>query len=125
MILNLTQHPATPEQLATGLRDLPPADAALLHAYLTFDSPPSRHETQRRAALIADLALGACPTDEFVAQALIGGAPWLMSSLELALYTRGFSPVYSFSVRSSTVQAQPDGSVQKVSVFKHVAYVEA
>lgn len=136
VILNLTQHPATPEQLATGLQDLPPALRADLKTYLTFNSAPTRHEIQRRAALIADLAVlavlwqpaplapGVWPLDQpNPFNAMIGGALWLMSALELALVARGIQPLYSFSVRSSTEQVMPDGTIQKSS-FKHVTFVE-
>jgi len=35
---------------------------------------------------------------------------------------RGIIPVYAESVRDSTEEIQPDGSVKKVSVFRHKAF---
>jgi hypothetical protein len=55
---------------------------------------------------------------------MIGGAPYLMGALEKALRECGFTPVYAFSKRESIDQPQPDGSVRKVAVFRHLGFVE-
>ena len=47
-----------------------------------------------------------------------------LPELEAALRQQGFTPLYAFSVRESADQTQPDGSVRKVAVFRHVGFVE-
>ena len=54
---------------------------------------------------------------------MIGGAPWLMSSIENALRDHRITPIYAFSVRESAEQVQPDGSVRKVNIFRHAGFV--
>jgi hypothetical protein len=135
-IINLTQHLATPEQVAAGVFDLPPNLRGDLAALLTFDAIPSVEEIRSRAydiatmaALIADRAEEVDGADNdrggFALQAMIGGAPYLMASLESALRDQGIEPVYAFSVRESVEKTLPDGSVQKTNVFRHVGFVKA
>ena len=50
--------------------------------------------------------------------AMIGGAPFLMSSLVTALRQQGLAPLYAFSKRVS--QDGPDG--KKFSLFKHAGW---
>lgn len=130
MIVNLTQHPASPEQIAAGVVDLPGAQRALLGQSLTVDALPTQQEIADRCANIGALAVhnglsGDEGDDPHPAQAMIGGAPWMMRALEDALLDAGVQPVYAFSVRESVEQTQPDGSVRKVAVFRHVGFVEA
>lgn len=124
MIINLTQHPATPEQVATGVVDLPGMERAELCAMMTFDALPTREEIEDRAEAIALLANSVAPEEDGQA-AMIGGALYLMSALEAALRAQRIEPVYAFSVRESVEQAQPDGSVRKVNVFRHAGFVAA
>lgn len=124
MILNLTQHPATLEQIAAGVVDLPADQRAAICALLTFDSLPTRTEIEDAAEAIALMADDHLP-ESGDHQAMIGGAPWLMSSLEAALREQRIKPVYAFSVRESVEQAQADGSVRKVNVFRHAGFVAA
>lgn len=133
MILNLTQHLASADQLKAGVADLPDADRAHLVRLLTVDTLPSRAEIDERCADIATLASLHEPV---CLQAMIGsaqvsgnaqvdgGAPWMMSALEAALMDVGIEPVYAFSVRKSVDQHQPDGSVRKVAMFRHAGFVE-
>lgn len=128
MIVNLTQHSATAEQIAAGVVDLPAPEREALAALLTFDALPTRKEIEDRAADISELAayngLGGDDTDSpFVGAAMIGGAPYLMSALERALLAVSITPMYAFSVRESVEQSQPDGSVRKVNVFRHAGFV--
>lgn len=128
-ILNLTQHAATPEQVAQGVVDLSPEGRKLLGEWLTFSTRPGVDEIHRRADLIANMADGdsmAVPETAGVSYyyAMIGGAPFLMSALENALIERGITPLYAFSVRESTEQTQPDGTVRKVNTFKHAGWVQ-
>lgn len=129
MILNLTQHPATKEQLNAGVIDLPENQRQQLSEMLTFDSMPSSGEVQQRAANIVYYAqewmvqLGiVCIAGPAV---MIGGAPYLMCPLERFLTEAGFIPVYAYSERASTEQMQPDGSVRKVNTFRHAGFVPA
>ena len=129
MILNLTQHEPTPEQLAAGVMNLPAAARQELHRLLTFESIPSPNEIIEAARAIAALAYS-----EFVAQGMepdgwhdslcmIGGAPYLMSALEGALDDQFMKPLYAFSRREVVEQHLPDGSVKKSATFKHVGFV--
>ena len=120
-ILNLTQHAATPEQIAQGVGDLNPHHGEIqqLKSLLTFESLPTAEEVYERAYAIAALA-----QSYFVDTAMIGGAPYLMGALERALNKVGIKPVYAFSERVSEEQVQEDGSVHKVNVFKHIGFIE-
>ena len=129
MILNLTQHPASPEQIAAGVVDLPTHERALLVHALTVDALPTRQEIADRCANIAALAVnnglaGDEGDDPHPAKAMIGGAPWMMRALEDALADVGVRPVYAFSVRESSEQVQPDGTVRKTASFRHAGWIE-
>lgn len=123
MIINLTQHPATADQIAVGVVDLPADQRARLCALLTFDALPKREEIEDAAEQIALLADAILP-EEGDHAAMIGGAPWLMAPLERALLEQRIRPVYAFSVRESVEQTLPDGSVMKVNVFRHAGFVQ-
>lgn len=121
MILNLTQHAATPEQIAAGVVDLTGEDLLELKRALTFDTLPHVLTLYLRAQAVAEIAVknGAVGCGKV----MIGGAPFFMSALEVAMLERAVSPVYAFSVRDSADQPQPDGSVRKVAVFKHGGFI--
>lgn len=119
MIINLTQHPASAEQLAAGVIDLPGEARSALIALLTFETLPPAAEIASRARVIARLA----SQDYRCDGAMIGGAPFLMAPLEVALKMRGITPLYAFSVRESVEAVQPDGSVRKTAVFRHLGFV--
>lgn len=123
-ILNLTQHKSTPEQVAQGVKDLSDGDREVLSGILTFDEIPSKADIRERARKIATMASWSVISDGEVA-AMIGGAPYLMGPLEEELRKQGITPVYAFSKRESEDQIQPDGTVRKVTVFRHVGFVEA
>lgn len=78
-------------------------------------------EIEQRATALADVAANAKGDPDV---AMIGGAPFLMASLERALAAVQMRAVYAFSVRVSAEQAQPDGSVRKVQTFRHAGWVE-
>lgn len=123
MIINLTQHHATPDQIAAGVIDLPDEERATLSKALTFDECPTVEDVVQRARAIAELA--ASVAEQIGAgRAMIGGAPYLMSALESSLLDAGIQPVYAFSVRESREERQADGSVRKVNVFRHGGFVE-
>jgi len=127
MILNLTQHPATPDQLEAGVVDLPPLVLSALKEALTFTGPSTREEIRARAEFIAELAcqnqLGGDEGDSpLVEKAMIGGAMWLMAPLCEELQGRGITPVFAFSQRVVVETPQPDGSVVKTAEFRHAGF---
>jgi len=122
MILNLTQHQATADQLSAGVVDFDATNRAKLSALLTFDNLPSAGLIGEIAEAIADLAIyegenedGVIPT-----RAMIGGAPFLMPTLEKALIAVGITPCYAFSKRMVIKEA--DGVKERI-VFKHEGFV--
>lgn len=126
-VLNLTQHLATPEQIAAGVVE-PAIDAKKqLVSLLTFEQLPTAAEIRSRAYDIAAVARSQYVTEPTegvrFTHAMIGGAPYLMGPLEIALRASQITPVYAFSVRESVDEVQPDGSVRKVAVFRHVGFV--
>jgi hypothetical protein len=115
-IINLTQHVATPEQIAQGVVDLPAAERNILQAELTF---ASFHELNscgfsRRALNIKSLVKG-------YRYALIGGAPFFMPYLEyiLSQIYPYVIPLYAFSKR---VVEEINGI--KKSVFIHEGFIK-
>ena len=134
MILNFTQHAATPEQIAQGVVDLPEARRQELCQLLTFEELPAPADVRFRAEMVADLYyeviedLGAdleAPTTEGWPSVMVGGAPFFMGPLESALISMGLEGkvLYAFSRRESVEETQPDGSVVKRNVFRHVGFV--
>jgi len=130
MILNLTQHVSTDEQKAQLVVE-PRMCKAKIQKLLTFEEIPTREEIEARAKELARIAASeasfyAGDTDNkiWITRVMIGGAPYLMGALEKALRECGFTPVYAFSKRESIDQPQPDGSVRKVAVFRHLGFVE-
>jgi len=119
-ILNLTRHPATPEQKAAGVVDFSEEGRRQFSRLLTFDELPSSDEIWQRALLIASSAKRDDPE-----AAMIGGAPFLMAPLEKALRMVGITPLYAFSRREAVEETLPDGSVKKTQVFRHLGFVEA
>jgi len=119
MIINLTQHPASPEQREAGVFDLEGDALCALKRALTFDDLPTAGEILQRAREIVAIA-----RETGAKKAMIGGAPYLMSELELALLYAGITPLYAFSRRESEETVQPDGSVKKQTVFRHIGFVE-
>ncbi len=116
-IVNLTQHAASPEQRAAGVFDLEREKRERLQRSLTFVAPPDASDILTRAEDVAALA-GDAPS------AMIGGATYLMGALEHALRRRGVRVLHSFTQRVVSEEQQPDGSVQRVIVFRHEGFVE-
>ena len=132
VILNLTQHAATPEQLKAGVVDLSERKLSELKVLLTFDSIPSAAELKDRAEKIERLAVSflceITPENELLDDvdlaAMIGGAPFFMATLESHLKERAIRPLYAFSRRDSVEVATPEGVV-KQAVFRHLGFYEA
>lgn len=122
MILNLTQHQATADQLSAGVVDFDATNRAKLSALLTFDNLPTMAEVGEVAEAIADLAIYEGETEGGVTptRAMIGGAPFLMPTLEKALIAVGITPCYAFSKR--VVIKEADGVKERI-VFKHEGFV--
>ena len=118
-IVNLTQHLATPEQKEAGVVDFEKNTAEKVKQLLTFETIPTQTELVDRAnqlVIFAEIS-GADA-------ALIGGAPFFMSTLEKELKREGIKPLYAFSRRESVEKTLPDGSIQKTNIFKHIGFVE-
>ena len=119
MILNLTQHNPTPEQVAAGVEDHPyHMTVEAIRKLLTFEDLPSSSLVTERARELAVLAYEA--SAETV---LIGGAPFLMAPLERELNALGIDVLYAFSRRESLDIELKGGGVRKTSVFRHVGFV--
>lgn len=126
-IVNLTQHKASPEQVAQGVVDLPHEQRTHLVRLLTVESLPSVEDILHRCDDIAELALhnglgsdeGDDPQPE---RAMIGGAPGMMGQLEAALRGVGVQHVYAFTKRVSVEEQEMDGTVRKTAIFKHVGW---
>lgn len=125
MILNLTQHTATPEQLAQGVVDLPAELRAELSRLLTVDDLPSRAEIQDRCEAVAGLIFET-EADNVPAAVMIGGAPWIMGQLVKSLHAAGVVQcLAAFSKRESVERIDTaTGAVTKTAVFRHIGFVE-
>lgn len=115
-ILNLTQHNASPAQVAEGVRE--PSDKGRVQALLTFTDLPTREEIEKRAYALSLIAL-----EEGYPRAMVGGFGALMGPLERALNDLGITPIFAFSERVSEEVTLPDGTVRKVSRFRHLGWV--
>lgn len=135
MILNLTQHDGTPEQVAEGLVE--PSDKEYVQKLLTIEAKDLL-EVPQRARLLARFAKREATNRPFdfhsmkthglnptITGVMIGGFPAMMSLLEKEIRKVGLLPMYSFSERRSVDQPQPDGSVKRVGVFKHTFFFPA
>lgn len=114
-IINLTQHEATPDQIAAGVVEPSSSAKERIKKLLTFDELPSLDELFNRSYKLAEFA-------ETYTYAMIGGAPYLMRNLELALEEAGVTPCYAFSVRRSEEITLPNGAVEKKVVFRHLGF---
>jgi len=124
MILNLTQHTATPEQLAQGVVDLPAELRAELSRLLTVDDLPTQAGIADRCEAIAGL-IHQTDAENAPSSVMIGGAPWMMGPLVAALKNAGVVQcLAAFSKRESVETADPaTGAVRKNAVFRHVGFV--
>lgn len=123
IIINCTQHCASAEQLAAGVVDFPEPARSELIKLLTFEELPTSEIIHDRASQICELVESTF-SDVEPKVLLLGGAPFLMGTLDIYTILRGWKPVYAFSKRESVEELQPDGSIKKISVFKHAGFVE-
>lgn len=125
IILNLTQHQATPDQRDKSVVE--PENKEAIKRHLDFDDAPSAKEISVRARTLAELAtteLDARGVAESHRFAMVGGAPFFMADLELALRERGITPLYAFSKRASHDVMKEDGTVEKKVIFRHQGFIE-
>lgn len=132
MIINLTQHPATPEQKLQGVVDLQGDELALLKEFLTFEEIPTPDEIALRASDVANLVISnnlgsyiESDEDPLFLRAMIGGAPFFMGALEHALRAINITPVYAFSKRVTEEHVDEEGRVVKINIFRHIGFVQA
>jgi len=138
-ILNLTQHDATEDQLAQGVFEPRTEIKEKIKTLLTFETLPTTLMIDDVSSKLATLA-----EDEFIdhlvnlnqlskddydenglpseCEVMIGGAPFLMSSLESDLLARGLQPVYAFSKRV-VKEVKKGKSVKKIEEFTHEGFV--
>lgn len=118
-ILNLTQHLATQQQQAEGVKDMLPQHREQLVKLLTFNELPTHDEIFNRATELVILASKySC---EYV---MLGGAPYLMAPLERAIaIDMGKSSVFAFSKRVSKEITNSVGEVIKTNTFVHEGFV--
>ena len=125
-IVNLTQHQLTSDQLEDirnrgwEVQELRQRGVNYIKEHITFDTLPNKEELERRASELADFVKLITPE---VGLAVIGGAPFFQSHLEKALKDRNITPVHAFSTRNVIEKTMEDGSVEKMSVFKHQGFI--
>jgi len=117
-ILNLTQHPATSDQIEAGV--IEPKDKEKVRELLTFNELPSYEEVMSKAQALADIAV-----EHGVTKAMIGGALFFMTPLAAILRCRGVTPLFSFTKRMVEEKVLEDGTVEKKAVFKHEGWIVA
>lgn len=119
ILINLTQHNLTQEQLkdavevGTDVRDE-------VIKLITFNGLPT-------AGVIKDNAsrLAAICCDMRASHAVIGGAPYFMGPLEQSLRRAGIIPLYAFTERVAVEVTNPEtGEVTKTSKFNFAGWIE-
>ena len=120
MILNLTQHNATADQINAGINDLPVDDfQTALKGLLTFPTQYTRADLEYRALQIHELVRDFCGTSKEVLEGvMIGGMPSFMPVLESVLISKGIKVGYACTERKS-VDKEVDGKIIKTAVFVH------
>ena len=123
-ILNLTQHNATDDQLASGIIDLPADFQTALKSLLTFPTTYTRADLEYRALQIHELIRDMCgehfgaPPKHALDGVMIGGMPSFMPILEATLVVKGLRVGYACTERKS-VDKEVDGKIIKTAVFVH------
>ena len=155
VILNLTQHQASEEQVKAGVVDLPSPYREKLVKLLTFNEIPSCNEIEKRAGAIYDLVIDFCldensPVRDEVREMIISndgefGNKYEINEkafkkLNLAFMIGGAlwlmkplieelegigQPLFAFTKRVVEEIPQPDGNIKKVAIFKHEGFVPA
>lgn len=119
MILNLTQHNATADQINAGINDLPVDFQNTLKGLLTFPTQYTRDDLEYRSLQIHELVRDFCGTSKEVLEGvMIGGMPSFMPVLESVLISKGIKVGYACTERKS-VDKEVDGKIIKTAVFVH------
>lgn len=123
-MLNLTQHALTAEQWRDGAVEPDQEMKAEIQRLITFDRTVMTEagQIEERAKALASLIKGEYP---LVNKAMVGGALYFMPALVKELKAVGIQPYFSYTDRVSTETQNPDGSVTKTLVFKHLGWIEA
>ena len=123
-MLNLTQHIITAEQLRDGAVEPDQEMKAEIQRLITFDRTITDHpeQIQDRAKALVSLIRREYP---LLDKAMVGGALYFMPALVRELKAAGIQPYFSYTDRVSQETHNPDGSVTKTLVFKHLGWVEA
>lgn len=111
MIINLTQHPATSEQLAVGVIELPEDEQAAVNSLLEFTGLPTADDLDDRAESLAMLAGMSGLLEDgapFGALIMIDGPAFFMSTLERTLIQHGFRPCHAVAGGFFEVEEKPD-----------------
>lgn len=129
-ILNLTQHAATPEQLAVGVVDVGPDVRSDVDKLLAFDDVPTATDLDMRAHLFARLAM-VCwctrnPRGGQLPRVMIDPPVYLASAIERNLIEFGIEPLHSFAKPTLTITStNDDGETVKTLVTEHVGFIAA
>ena len=124
MILNLTQHNATADQINVGINDLPVDFQTTLKGLLTFPTQYTRADLEYRALQIHELIRDMCgehfgaPPKHSLDGVMIGGMPSFMPVLEATLVSKGIRVGYACTERQS-IDKEVDGKIIKTAVFVH------
>lgn len=128
-IFNLTQHQATPEQIAQGLVEPDAETKKEIQDLLTFTAADIQADkvAERAEALVELLQehWNVSANCRFDKRVLIGGLPAMMRPLVNILENKNYIPMFAHSDRVSVDQPQADGSVKKVAVFQHQFFYPA
>jgi hypothetical protein len=129
VILNLTQHNPTPEQIEAGVVNLPDEMWVRVRELLTFEEIPNANQMASNAWEITSIAAeffasGASEDNMFKGAAMIGGAPYFMTFLVSILMVFRIIPLFSFTRRVSVETHQPGGTVEKRAVFRYEGWVD-
>jgi len=151
MILNLTQHPATPEQKAAGVVDVKDhddlkraltiqvsgedgyAESSIKDLWLNAVASQiiSRHvmstQVERRRKQMMNITADSTDLEILNAShtglsAMLGGFTPLVVVLAKQLQRLGITPLVALSDRVSEEETQADGTVKKVSRFVHCGF---
>jgi len=128
MILNLTQHKASEQQIEAGVVEMPEGMAKVVRDFLTFEEIPSKDELVSRASFIVTVVetwMKEAGVRRMDFSVMVGGAPFFMEILCVRFRKSYIHPVFAFSKRESVEEVQEDGSVVKRAVFKHLGFVDA
>jgi len=123
-ILNLTQFPATPEQVAAGVVD--PGEETRIEIYRnsTFTSLPSPALLQSRARNIVDIATRSISVfTQFSPYVMINPPPYLVKDLTVCLKDHDLVPVFPFSIWERTGERGENG--RRPKLWHHAGFIEA